>query len=1708
MGYWKDSSGLLMKNSRTLVGNRFFRGAIAATFAIGFLAPALLSFAATMFIVLPVLLAVGDAFVRPMTKNMSFSNSMTSADSNRKNDEKAGKESSNPVFNALVDRLRDSHIRVVTDWKEARHILDNLPDKYKVFKDKNAVIYGFVHNGVIYLNPDDGRVDIPVHEYTHLWAEVLRERNRSEWDHIVSLLKKETSLWEEIKRNYPHLENDDEIADEVLATFSGRRGAQKLNDPQYRHLDPKGLFESLLEALELFWKSVGDFFDIHYDTKEDIADRVLSDMLRGINPLASSLGGKVEDGLRPAMEHKEDYDNNKNNITMEEKYSKDQVKSMLASLSLESQQALRMLLSEDTTNKERDQLIGRILMDPVNGRYWAGNIRDNVTVLNLLWDGMTDSYKQDNAAVRENIDAAARSWAQKNYSDNRRYIQKMHDLSLPYAKDLDMPFAVFLQEPVNLGHNKSVVGIFVDPVKGVDEDALFISYNSKLGNGVQLTQYGFDFERNGHIERFDHLTTLQMQDVFHEVQRMTTKNTLLPIMYNEHYGGEENDVFSHIMVSFGKKLDDATVDQLADFPIIHSVLGSEGSVFSNTLRKEEDYEEFNSALYLSTHQLLNRNTVLKEGKNQYEIYFQPGSNMNLASSQYIGNSPFAMMAMNELLDYHHGRVEGSVYGDQLIHLHFAEEKNAKEFLYHYLNRNFIAEDIVDNLLRDNRRLLKDSEKIMLKTYITERGGFVPDGREQAATLLIRQAMIKNNIHSLGDDNSHERYIFDVLKNIAANERYPEVQYHGDVAKAMLSEILNNAAEYNDAVNYPLYYGAQGMFKDGDKTVAFDNSTGDCWVEEFYREANATLWLCHDRSVDELHRKEKIIECRHIVKDLIRPEKVGEEGAVTYLMLDKPVSFSLDQREFVARMYDRMDIVVYGVAFDPHTIMPGNYLIYKSADGSLNSGIMPMQGENLKLYDTISDRFRYMRNNDTLVPVYSVFTNHGISGKEDISVVVDGKQYNQEVDKRFDEFHLELREPLSEEVISKAKAAGAERISAGEGLIYFNTDTSDSADVLNVISVYSSERRKMQEERNKHVGNDVNLADFDYMPKLERETGMGVLQLTKDDKPTGQYAAYDVQDNLISIKFISRSDYEDYQNAAYGSDKEDNLRKKYFSGKPEFIYEKTDDVLKSYQKVHGWTHDDPALIYNNTKTDVYFLDDKRHTIENIDNDAGIDAFEHRTGAFYVETESYDLAYEQLEKHDRQMLQEEAVSAVSAEGIKDIIRPYNGYKGELFFRVEVPVHENSSGQYALDVNKEKHVEPPVSLGIVYNPDNEDIRVLYAHHHRMGEYGYNTVLGLSGNELTSKEAESIINSLSGTIKDYGRLVPVVFSEEDIELADDTGIGFRATTEVFSDKFEEFAEDHNCEAVDSEERSVVFNDYDDLICYAAKASDEVYSVIKADMDKSKDIEKALSDAMGDEVLYFDRIRISFNYKDNLGRVRSCLPLVVAAHAKDGKISFYSSASDLNEGVHPFAFSDIVSEERENVIRMLSKQLDITDDRLLSDDRIAQQYSDFRISGIKFYEQTQPDCWSGVVDLEFPNADHPDFDSSMCNPFISYDAKGEKIAFDNWLPEEVYKSLCDTIRSEHLKHQAVRAVADRVNDMSSHAHFSDEQRVVLRDYLKTFGDDRDVQLKAIEGLRQAAMGEEDMQNKPLHWIDDVHEEMNDMLDGKIRTAEGYGRGI
>ena len=169
---------------------------------------------------------------------------------------------------------------------EDAHKLDNI----KLMNAGDRQAFGFVYNDEIYIDRNIATVETPLHEYTHLWAEVMRQQNPKEWENIVSLMKGNHELWQDVTDRYSYLTDENDIAEEVLAHYSGKRGFERMEEEYRNHpgLDKDNItsiFDTLSDALSRLWSFVADFLHIHYTSKEQVADQILKDALNGVNPL-------------------------------------------------------------------------------------------------------------------------------------------------------------------------------------------------------------------------------------------------------------------------------------------------------------------------------------------------------------------------------------------------------------------------------------------------------------------------------------------------------------------------------------------------------------------------------------------------------------------------------------------------------------------------------------------------------------------------------------------------------------------------------------------------------------------------------------------------------------------------------------------------------------------------------------------------------------------------------------------------------------------------------------------------------------------------------------------------------------------------------------------------------------------------------------------------------------------------------------------------------------------------------------------------------------------------------------------------------------------------------------------------------------------------------------------------------------------------------
>ena len=216
----------------------------------------------------------------------------------------------------LVSLMQHAGIHVNTDWREGQAVLDaarpnvklqnakektrNIPKDHRAYfdesdfnlqktgSDSNGIrffltsqgdAYGFTHGDTIYIDPRIATSETPIHEYAHLWAQAMRQHNPEEWRNIIGLMKQVTPVWEMVKEQYTHLSSDSDIAEEVLAQYSGRQGMKQLqralnsHAPGLSNEQSRDILDRFKAAIDRFWQKTADFLHIHYHSADEVACR-------------------------------------------------------------------------------------------------------------------------------------------------------------------------------------------------------------------------------------------------------------------------------------------------------------------------------------------------------------------------------------------------------------------------------------------------------------------------------------------------------------------------------------------------------------------------------------------------------------------------------------------------------------------------------------------------------------------------------------------------------------------------------------------------------------------------------------------------------------------------------------------------------------------------------------------------------------------------------------------------------------------------------------------------------------------------------------------------------------------------------------------------------------------------------------------------------------------------------------------------------------------------------------------------------------------------------------------------------------------------------------------------------------------------------------------------------------------------------------------
>ncbi len=168
------------------------------------------------------------------------------------------------------------------------------------FRTKDGRAYGFTKDGEMYIDKRIATSETPIHEYGHLWCQAVRKNYPEVWAGIKKVVMDDPlvkPIIDKVRDEYPELQakgREDDFVEEVVTQFSGKDGAERLRKLADEVAKEKGgafgkaeavtAMQRLKAALSKFWHTVCDLLHVKFTSAEEVADRILADMLRGWKP--------------------------------------------------------------------------------------------------------------------------------------------------------------------------------------------------------------------------------------------------------------------------------------------------------------------------------------------------------------------------------------------------------------------------------------------------------------------------------------------------------------------------------------------------------------------------------------------------------------------------------------------------------------------------------------------------------------------------------------------------------------------------------------------------------------------------------------------------------------------------------------------------------------------------------------------------------------------------------------------------------------------------------------------------------------------------------------------------------------------------------------------------------------------------------------------------------------------------------------------------------------------------------------------------------------------------------------------------------------------------------------------------------------------------------------------------------------------------------
>ena len=157
--------------------------------------------------------------------------------------------------------------------------------KVQFMRTKDGNIFGATFpDGTVYVDQNNLNANTPIHEYGHLWTNIVKQQNESLYNEVIDVVKRDEQAMEEVRNDeaYSHLTTENQIAEEVLARQIGNVGEES-----YWKDRDRGFIERILDFIKsLFSKNIPKVNEWTLDkfqntSLQELSKNISEDLLKG-----------------------------------------------------------------------------------------------------------------------------------------------------------------------------------------------------------------------------------------------------------------------------------------------------------------------------------------------------------------------------------------------------------------------------------------------------------------------------------------------------------------------------------------------------------------------------------------------------------------------------------------------------------------------------------------------------------------------------------------------------------------------------------------------------------------------------------------------------------------------------------------------------------------------------------------------------------------------------------------------------------------------------------------------------------------------------------------------------------------------------------------------------------------------------------------------------------------------------------------------------------------------------------------------------------------------------------------------------------------------------------------------------------------------------------------------------------------------------------